>query len=58
MAYMPKVLMIGRCVRCGKRLYRGDLYYKCPDCDMNYCPTCHKKTFGRCAICQVELVEA
>ena len=57
MAYVPKVLMIGRCVRCGKRLYRGDVMYKCPKCDVLYCPICYRKTFGKCAICQADLEE-
>ena len=59
MAYVPKMLMVARCRRCGKRLYKGDLYYKCPHCKNAYfCPTCYSKTFGKCPICGIELVEA
>jgi len=57
MAYVPKSLMIGRCVRCGKKLYKGDLMYRCPKCDVIYCPTCNKKIFGKCAICLTPLEE-
>ncbi len=51
MAYVPKTLVIGRCVRCGKKLYRGDEYYFCSHCEVALCPTCAKKTFGKCPIC-------
>jgi len=50
MVHVPKLLMVGRCVRCGKRLYRGDEMYRCPKCDVLYCPICYKKLHGRCEI--------
>jgi len=50
-AHVPKYLMIGRCVRCGKRLYKGDDMYRCQRCDVLYCPICYKKTQGKCQIC-------
>lgn len=57
MAYIPKSLVVGRCVRCGKKLYRSDVIYKCPKCDVIYCPTCSRKTFNKCQICLSELSE-
>jgi len=57
MAYIPKTLVIGRCTRCGKKIYKGDTAYKCPNCGILICPTCYKKVFGKCPICQTELVE-
>ncbi len=53
--YVPKTLMIGRCWRCGKRIYRFDEYYRCPKCGALYCPTCYKKTFGKCPADQTPL---
>lgn len=58
MVYVPKTLVVGRCVRCGKRIYKGDVAYKCPRCDVIYCPQCREKTHGKCPICLTELVEA
>jgi endogenous inhibitor of DNA gyrase (YacG/DUF329 family) len=55
MAYPPKTLVLGRCVRCGKKLYRGDEYYYCPHCDIPLCPICAKKTFGKCPVCGRQL---
>ncbi len=55
MAYVPKTLVIGRCVRCGKKLYRGDEVYYCPSCEVYYCSTCAKKIFYKCAICGKDL---
>jgi len=54
-AYVPKTLVIGRCVRCGKKLYRGDEVYHCPSCEVYYCSTCAKKIFYKCAICGKDL---
>ena len=56
MAYVPKPLVLGRCVRCGKKLYRGDVYYYCPECDVYYCDICTRKLFNKCGICQKELL--
>jgi len=58
MVHVPKLLMIGRCVRCGKRLYRGDEVYRCAKCDILYCPICYKKLHGRCQICLTQLEPA
>ncbi|MCC6049597.1 MAG: hypothetical protein LM580_02755 [Thermofilum sp.] len=58
MVHVPKLLMVGRCVRCGKRLYRGDEMYRCPKCDVLYCPICYKKLHGRCQICLTQLEPA
>ena len=59
MAYIPKLLVLGRCVRCGKKVHKGDLFFKCPECkETYYCVTCYEKTFHECAICGAELVEA
>ncbi len=56
MAYVPKLLLVGRCVRCGKKLYKGDEMYQCPKCNVLYCPICYRKTQRRCPICLTELV--
>ncbi|PLJ77621.1 hypothetical protein [Infirmifilum sp. SLHALR2] len=57
MAYVPKTLVLGRCVRCGKKIYRGDEYFFCEKCGVSYCPTCARKTFGKCQICGQPLVK-
>ncbi|MFP3045232.1 MAG: hypothetical protein RXO22_07015 [Thermocladium sp.] len=56
MAYVPKTLMLGRCWRCGKRIYKADDYYTCSKCGTMYCPTCAKKMRGKCAIDGAELI--
>ncbi len=48
--YVSKTLMIGRCWRCGKKLFKYDDYYVCPKCHAMYCPTCAKKTFYKCPV--------
>ncbi len=55
MAYVPKPLVVGRCVRCGKKLYRSDIIYYCPHCEVLYCEICYRKLFGKCGICQKEV---
>ncbi len=55
MAYIPRTLVIGRCIRCGKKIYRGDEMYRCANCGVYYCPICRRKIFDKCAICQTEL---
>lgn len=53
--YIPKTLMIGRCWRCGKKIFKFDDYYVCPKCGALYCPTCYRKTFGKCPCDQTPL---
>ncbi|RLE59876.1 MAG: hypothetical protein DRJ32_03900 [Thermoprotei archaeon] len=55
MAYVPKRLFVGRCVRCGKPLYRADEMYRCVKDNIVVCPICYRKTYGRCPICGVQL---
>ena len=55
MVYVPKTLMLGRCWRCGKRIYRFDDYYVCGRCGSLYCTTCARKTFGKCPADQNQL---
>ncbi len=57
MAYVPKKLFVGRCVRCGKPAYRGDDFYKCQRCNLLVCPICERKLGGRCPVCQSSLTE-
>ncbi len=51
MAYVPKPLVVGRCIRCGKKLYKNDRIFKCSDCDVIYCEICNRKLFGKCGVC-------
>ncbi len=46
--YVPKSLMIGRCWRCGKKIFRYDDYYVCPKCGALYCTICGRKVFVKC----------
>lgn len=55
MAYVPKVLVLGRCVRCGKKLYKSDITYYCPECGVFYCEICRAKLFDKCGICREKL---
>ena len=56
MAYVPKRLMIARCWRCGKPIYKGDDAYYCEKDKIYICPTCYKKLHGKCPICQGKLI--
>ena len=55
MAYVAKTLMIGRCRRCGKRVYKGDDYLFCENCKLILCIECNKEARGICPACQSEL---
>ena len=55
MVYVPRTLMLGRCWRCGKRVFRYDDYFTCPKCNSMYCSTCARKTFGKCPADNTEL---
>ncbi len=57
MAYVPKMLLVGRCVRCGKRVFKGERRYKCPKCGVYTCPLCYRKVQGRCPVCGMRLEE-
>ncbi len=57
MVHVPRTLMIGRCVRCGKRVFRGERRFRCPRCGVYVCPLCHKKTQGKCPVCSSKLQE-
>jgi len=48
MAYVPKTLMVGRCHRCGKRLYAMDTRYVCRKRGLVLCETCARKLQFRC----------
>ncbi|MEM3615667.1 MAG: hypothetical protein QXX09_03355 [Candidatus Methanomethylicia archaeon] len=51
------MVLIGRCVRCGKRLTRIDNVYMCTANKHLYCDICGRKVFMKCPIDSSELVE-
>jgi len=57
MAYVPKTLMVGKCVRCGKKIYKGERRFLCSKCNVYICPLCHKKVHEKCPICGTRLEE-
>jgi hypothetical protein len=48
MVYPPKTLMIGRCSRCGKRIYMFEDRYLCKKQGYVFCEVCAKKLQYRC----------
>ncbi|HDJ89746.1 MAG TPA: hypothetical protein ENG40_03545 [Thermoprotei archaeon] len=60
MAYVPKRLFIGRCIRCGAPLYMDDEAYTCnrhDDVVVLICTGCNRKLFGKCPVCGSSLIE-
>lgn len=49
--------MVGRCLRCGKKLYKDSEAYICESCRILICDICNKKVRSVCPICRKPLSE-
>ncbi|RLE50345.1 MAG: hypothetical protein DRJ21_01765 [Candidatus Methanomethylicota archaeon] len=54
---MFMAFVIGRCLRCGRKVYKDDDAYKCEHCGIYICEICYRKLRGICPLCKRELVE-
>ncbi|AKT34622.1 hypothetical protein PYWP30_00987 [Pyrobaculum sp. WP30] len=58
MVYPPKTLTVGRCSRCGRRLYMYEDRYICKKMNYVFCDVCARKLQYKCpdGVTPLELV--
>ncbi|MCD6154239.1 MAG: hypothetical protein NDF56_06530 [archaeon GB-1845-036] len=49
--------VMGRCIRCGKKLRKDENFHVCRQCKILICEICYRKVRGKCPICGSDLEE-